>query len=105
MLQQWIVKAEGWLENYGVVRNHIWVVPVVVCTVYYLTAWLIRSEMVMSFSESLANTQMNLPRVYLSDSNWFDRSIDVFRTVLGGFEIIEKGYKMVSTSTRISIFI
>ena len=36
-----------------------------------------------------------VPRVYLSDGNWLERSVDIFRTLTGGFEIVTKGYKLV----------
>jgi len=44
-----------------------------------------------------------IPRVYVNDSTWFNRSIDVFRGVFRGDEIIMKGSKLVHSPHDVSL--
>ena len=62
--------------------------------IYLLFLWIVSSK-VLLVNYLLICQNEEIPRVYLSDTNWFERSIDCFRTISGGFDIVLKGYKRV----------
>lgn len=70
---------------------------------YFIASWLIGwRKQVDDRNKEQADLQVRVPRIYVSDSSWLDRSIDVFRSSLGGCALTLKGYKMVLTVQDIS---
>jgi hypothetical protein len=65
-------------------RNHIFITLFFAVVAYSAFSWVVAWK-----------NQLNFPRVYTSESNWFDRLTDKFRMVLQSEKAVFKGYKMV----------
>lgn len=51
-----------------------------------------------TFLFCIVKYKVNVPRLYLDSSNWLARSIDSFRAIRHGTELILRGYKLVTNS-------
>ena len=78
-----------------VCQDHILILAILAFVIHWTVLRIVVSRKKVKLVRQEADVQINVPRVYLSDSNWFERCTDVFRTFSRGFEIMVKGYQMV----------
>lgn len=85
-LMEWtVIAALETTIHYG--RSHPFYVCLAVLGLYIVSSWFVGSQ-----------KNLNLPRVYSSDSNIFYRTTDIFRIFFRAEEAFKNGYRQVSFS-------
>jgi hypothetical protein len=77
------------------IRHHIRLSALITVAVYLIVSWVNSSKKWVT-SSAIVLSQARIPRVFIVDSNWFDRSIDILRTFVRAKELTQKGYDMVN---------
>ena len=73
-------------------RDHIFLSSSSLILLHYLIGWILS---LWKHGHSYTSPVEKFPRVYVSDSTWFDRLIDVLRTFTRAEEAVLAGYKKV----------
>lgn len=79
-------------------QDHVMLLSVTFA-LYFVMLWIVSrtQQTVYSLSTPKTDDKPDVPRVYYDNSNLFSRSIDRFRALPHGIELVFRGYKMVTS--------
>ena len=84
------------LELERLARSHPWTATIAAFTFYSVFSWLLFGrKLVLSPCRRLLNNKNHIKRLYIDDSTWYSRAIDVFRAFTQCGQLTLKAYENV----------